>query len=58
LDSATSNSTNYNTLIYQTAENKAHKVLLIGLPPEVTAEFLLWEIKHVEYPAIHVRQLR
>jgi hypothetical protein len=40
---------------YETAENKAHKVLLRGLPPEVTAEMILSELKHVEYPVIHVR---
>jgi hypothetical protein len=43
---------------YQTPENKARKILLRGLTPEVTAEIGLSELKHPEYPTIHVRQLR
>jgi hypothetical protein len=43
---------------YETAENKAYKVLVRWLPPEVTAEMVISELKHLEYPIIHVRQFR
>jgi hypothetical protein len=40
---------------YQTSENKAQTVLLRGLPPKVTAETVLSEIRHIDYPAILVK---
>jgi hypothetical protein len=43
---------------YHTAENRAPKVLLRELPPEVTAEMVLRELVRLAYPAVHVRQLR
>jgi hypothetical protein len=46
------------TRTYQTAENKAYTILLRGLPPEITAEAALRELKRLEYPVIHVRWLR
>jgi hypothetical protein len=33
---------------YQAAANKAHKFLLRGLPPEVTAEMVLGKLKHLD----------
>jgi hypothetical protein len=44
--------------IYHIAENTAYGVLLRELLHEVTAEMILSELKHLEYPIIHVRQLR
>jgi hypothetical protein len=43
---------------YKTTENKEHGVLLRRISSEVTAEMVLIEVKQLEYPAIHVRQVR
>jgi hypothetical protein len=48
----------HSALKLSNSRGKVHKILLRGLPLEVRAWMLLSEIKHIEYPAIHVRQLR